>query len=229
MADWLRLCGSLTLIVAGALGPATHPAYAAAPTAAPTPEAESMNPALTRQALLRSLQSINHKYGPDAVMLEGQLLTWAVRGNSVLETSVSVPGVEIRGGKRFLRFVVETGIVYNDRTVPAHSLPAHLWRDVVEVSLRSFRTLKLPTDGMVLTVGCTHKRYADDADLLEHVSDDHGVPETAVFYLLVSDVGDLIAKRITPQQLLDRSTVLVNGAPTRLVLDLPAAASPTPE
>jgi hypothetical protein len=180
----------------------------------------------TRQEVLHTLQEVQRKFGADAVMLQGHLLGQAIRGGSIVDAAVSVGDAEERGGKRFLTFRLDTGIIFNDRDVAAPARLARLWTDIVETSLRQFRTLTVPADGIAFLLGYTHKPYADEADLRLHLRDGHGDAEAAAFYLLLPDVSELIAKRITPQELLDRSSVLVNGSATRIILDADAATPP---
>lgn len=190
------------------------------PRPAETPEGPSPHEEITH-----TLKDVQRKYGSDAVMLEGHLLGHAVRTGSVGEAAVSVGGFEERDGKRFLTFKLDTGIIYNDREVSAAARPALVWSEIVEASLRKFRTLTVPADGVALTLGYAHRPYADEAELRAHLRDQPGDPEAAVFYLLVSDVSELIADRITGQQLVERSTAFLNGAPAHIVL---AAPTPTP-
>ena len=181
-------------------------------------EAEAAEAAQTHKEITQLLQDVQHKYGSDAVMLEGHLLGHAVRGGSILEATVTVAGVEAREGKRFLTFKVETGIIYNDAEVASTLRPVRVWNDVVEKTLRQFHTLTVPADGIAVTLGYNHKSYRDEADLRAHLHETHGQAEAAAFYLLLSDVGELIAQRLTSQQLIDRSVVLVDGTPTRITL-----------
>lgn len=175
----------------------------------------------SRQDILHMLHGVQTKYGADAVMLEANLLQQAIRGGSILEAVVSVDGLEERAGKRFLAFKLETGIIYNDRSISAAARPGRAWTDIVEATLRKFLTIRLPADGLAVTLDYNHKAYADEADLRTHLSAGHGDLETAVFYLLLADVTEFVADRITAQQLIDRSTVLINSSPTRIVLDAP--------
>ena len=177
------------------------------------------DPASTRTQILHLLRDVQSKYGSDAVMIEGHLLGQTIEGGSILEAVVSVPGIEEREGKKFLAFKVETGIIYNDREMEAQVRPAKAWRDIVEATLRKFHTLTLPADGIVVTLSYTHREYHDEADLRAHLHEDHGIPEATAFYLLLSDVSELITEHISAQQLLDRSTVLRNGVRLQLVLD----------
>ena len=180
---------------------------------------DSDDPASTRTEIMRMLHEVQSKYGSDAVMIEGHLLGQTIEGGSILEAVVSVPGVEERDGKKFLTFKVETGIIYNDHETDAPVRTVKAWRDIVEATLRKFRTLSLPADGIVVVLSYAHKTYGDEADLRAHLHEGHGTAEEAAFYLLLSDVSELMAERISPQQLLDRSTVLLNGARVQLVLD----------
>ncbi|MFI5397213.1 MAG: hypothetical protein ACHQ9S_16870 [Candidatus Binatia bacterium] len=170
---------------------------------------------------MSTLQDVQRRYGPDAVMMEGHLLGQAVRGGSIVDAAISLPGVEERGGKRFLAFKLDTGIIYNDREVSAALRPARVWSDIVEATLRKFQTLSLPADGVVFQLEYAHKEYDNEAELRAHLHDGRGSPEAAAFYLLISDVTELINNRITSQQLLDRATVLIDGTPTHLVLEAP--------
>jgi len=179
----------------------------------------------SRQEILDSLHAVQRKYGSDAVLMQGHLLGQAIRSGSILEAVISVAGVEERNGKRFLTFKLETGIVYNDREVAPHERSARAWSEIVEVTLRQFHKPSVPADGVAVVVSYTHKPYADLADLHEHLKEGHGEPEAVAFYVLVPDIVDLNAARITPQQLVDRSTVLLNGTPAHLTLAPPTPSS----
>lgn len=171
--------------------------------------------------ILASLHDVQRQYGKDAVMMEGQLLGQAIRSGSIVDAVISIPGFEEREGRRYVAFKLETGIIYNDREVIAAARPLRVWADIVEPSLRKFKTLDLPADGVALVFGYAHKQYADESDLRAHLRDNPGDPELVTFYVLSSDVTELTADRITGQQLIDRATVLVNGSPTRLIVEAP--------
>jgi hypothetical protein len=134
---------------------------------------------------------------------------------------VAVTGFEDRDGKRYLGFKVDTGIVYNDRELRADSRPARAWRDIIETSLRKFHAMTVAADGIAVRLGYTHRDYATEEDLRAHLRDDSGVPEAAAFYLLLPDVNALMAARITGQELIDRSVVLINDVPVHVVLEIP--------
>jgi hypothetical protein len=216
------LSGFAVFVLAAALLNAATVAARAddAPPAEARTEEEAAEAAIAHKEIAHALQDVQRKYGADAVMLEGHLLGNAIRGGSILEATVAVGGVEERDGRRFLAFTVETGIIYNDREVDAAGRPVRVWTDVVEATLRKFHTMKVPADGIAVTLGYRHKPYGDEADLRAHLHESHGQAETAAFYLLLSDVTELIAQHLNGQQLIDRAVVLVDGAPTKILLGL---------
>jgi hypothetical protein len=181
-------------------------------------------PGTTRKEIQDSLHDLQRKYGSDAVLMEGALLGQAIRSGSILEAVISVSGIEERNGKRFLTFKLETGIIFNDRQVAPHERFVRAWSEIVEASLRQFRKPSFPADGIVVVVSYTHKPYGDLADLHAQLKEGHGEPEAVAFYLLTPDVVELNADRITPQQIIDRSTVLLNGEPAQLTLPVPTPA-----
>jgi hypothetical protein len=208
-------CGlSGVVLVALSCSPAAH----GADEQEPPPEEGT-----SRQEILDSLHSVQRKYGSDAVLMQGHLLGQAIRSGSILEAVISVSGVEEYSGKRFLTFKLETGIIYNDREVAPHERSVRAWSEIVEVTLRQFHQPSVPADGVAVVVSYTHKPYADLTDLHAHLQETHGEPEAVAFYVMVPDIVALNAKRITAQQLIDRSIVLVNGVPAHLTL-----APPTP-
>jgi hypothetical protein len=193
--------------------------------AAPSPTADDDSPS-GKPTVLGAMQELRAKYGSDAVMLQGHLLSHSVRSGAVGETAVSVAGFEERDGKRFLTFRVETGIIYNDREPGDATRPARLWSDIVEASLRKFRTFEVAADGLVIRLAYAHRAYGDEAELRTHPRDQPGAEDTVVFFLLLPDVADMIGDRISGQQLVERSTVLLNGAPEHVLV---AAPTPTAE
>jgi hypothetical protein len=207
------------LAAAAAISAATHGAHAQ--QWKPTPEAGQSG---ISKEILNSLKDVQRRYGKDAVMMEGQLLGQAIRSGSIVDAVISIPGIEERDGRRYLVFKLDTGIIYNDREITMAARPIRLWTDVVEPSLRKFQTLNLPADGVGLIVAYAHKEYTDEADLRAHLHESSGEPESVTFYVLSSDVAELTANRITPQQAVDRAVVLVNGSPRHLVLAPPTVS-----
>lgn len=226
MSSRLRSRFVHTLAVLAAIGILNATAAAEEPQFRGTPGPDdTVEAATTGREVVQALQDVQRNYGADAVMMEGHLIGQAIRGGSIVEAEVSVPGIEERDGKRFLTFKIETGIIYNDREITPAVRPARMWSDVVEATLRKFHALTLPADGIALRCGYTHKPYVDEADVRAHLSEGRGAPEAAAFYLLLSDVTELMSNHITGQQLADRSIVLVDGTPMHIVLESP---TPTP-
>ena len=174
------------------------------------------------QEIAQAMQELERAYGKDAVALKGQLLGQAVRSGSILPALIAVPGIRERDGRRFLAFDLDTGIVFNDRDTAAEQRPAEVWTRIVVPSLQQFATLRLPADGVALQISYRHRPYADLAALRAQLRDTPGPTETAAFFVRIADAADLAAKRITSQQLVDRSTVLVDGTARQLTVPEPA-------
>jgi len=190
------------------------------PLPAQAPPAAGDGPS-SKTEIFNAMQDVQRKYGSDAVMLQGHLMSQAVHNGAIGETVASVGDVENHDGKRFLVVQLETGIVYNDREISAAARPARLWSDIVEASLRKFHTLTVPADGIALRLGYRHREYDTEAEVRAHFREQPGTPESAVFYLLLPDVIDLLSDRITAQQLVERSTTLVNDTPAHFELAVP--------
>jgi hypothetical protein len=184
-------------------------------------EARTFEQPSSREEIAQAMQELERKYGKDAVAFEGQLLGQAVRSGSILAAVISVPGVRERDGARFLAFDLDTGIIFNDRDTDAAQRPAEVWTQIVVPSLQQFAALRLPADGVALLISYRHRPYADLSELHAQLRDDPGSTETAAFYVRIADAAELAAKRLTSQQLVDRSTVLVDDTPRRLTVPEP--------
>jgi hypothetical protein len=186
-------------------------------------------PAGPNPEIIRALAEVRRQYGPDAVVLEGFLLSNAIQAGSVLETAVTVGDLEERDARKYLTFTVETGIIFNDREIGDDARAGRIWTRVVERSLRMLRSLSLPADGVRFVLGYSHKPYADESDLRAHLGDGHGEAETVVFYIRLGDINELLAAKLDGQQLVDRAVVLVNGTSQRVRVEPPETApSETP-
>jgi len=188
----------------------------------PLPHAtpRGMNP-----EMLRALDDVRRQYGNDAVMIEGFLMGHAIENGSVQETAVSVVGFEGRKDKKYLVFKLETGIVYNDRELDADARLGRTWTRIVERTLRRFSRIDVPADGLGFVVRYAHKPYIDEADLRSHLREAPGEPEDVTFYLMSEDVTELMASRMSGQQLVDKADVSVNGDSRRVLAE---KAEPTP-
>lgn len=213
----MRFCTACAVAAMVAWGAVARPPLA---RAQPAPPRGGPN-----REVLNALGDVRSRYGADAVMIEGFLMGHAIEGGSVLETSVTVTGIEDLNARHYLTFKLETGIVYNDHGISPETRTGRTWTRIVEKTLRRFRSIKVPADGMQFLITYTHRPYVEEPGWRVDLNRDHGTTESVAFYLSNSDVADFLAAHITAQQLLDRTTVLVDGAPKRVVAE---PAEPTP-
>jgi len=167
------------------------------------------------------LQDLNHQYGPDAVTLVTWLLDAAARSGSVLTASVQVNGNETREDAKFLVFQVDTGIIFNTRTVDQNGRLAVLWEKILAKAFTHLETLQVPADGVVVNLLYHYKSFPETDALSEHV-DEPGPVEEAKFYFRTDPLQAYLQKELSPQTLLARSQVLINDTPATLTL--PAGA-----
>jgi hypothetical protein len=186
---------------------------------------DAAEPGTSRPEILNHLDDVRKRYGADAALMESALLTHSIAGGSIAEAAIAIDGFGDRDGKRFLTFRLDTGIVFNDRNVPPPTRWRHAWNSIVEKSLRQFRSLSVPADGLLVLVRYAHTTYDVDLAPRAHLNAGPGEVEVVAFYLITSDLADLLTDNISAQQLLDRSTLLINGAPARIVLE---TNQPTP-
>lgn len=162
--------------------------------------------------VVRSLADVAHRFGPDAVLMQTYLLNEAARNGSVLEATALAPALETRNGRRYLVFVLDSGIVFNDRSLSAGQRLRRVWQDIIARCLWRFTSLTLPAEGLGVHVRYHHKAYADEAALRASLaSEGRGEAETAAFYFATADVEALVAKALTSGDLLARSESLLNG------------------
>jgi len=211
-ARWRAVCRPPAWAVAALLFAAAAHAQIPSPT-------DTREPGTTRQDILRAVRDLQRAYGRDAVMLHATLLAQAIRSGAVTEVEIAAPGIEERDGKRFLAFHLDTGIVYNDREINAEARLAHLWTDIVEGTLRTFRALSVPADGVVFALRYSHKPYADEPDLRAHLHAPPPVVQAATFYLLLGDISERLSQHLSSQQLADRAVVLVDGSPAHVTVE----------
>ncbi len=199
----------------GIASPAT---VAASPPAFGTPGPDS-RATRNQKKLLHTMLVLEKRYGKDAVLLESYALGAALRNGSILAAEVNLPGYEERKDQRFLEVRLATGIVFNDHDYSATQRPMRVWTNIIEPSLRQFESLTIAAEGVLFRVTYAHKAYNDESELRAQLKDGRSDKETAAFYILVSDVAEMLSQKISGQQLLDRSTVLVNGTEAQLILE----------
>jgi hypothetical protein len=178
--------------------------------------------------LFTLLQDLNKQYGPDAVTLVSWLLDAAVHSGSVLTSSVQVNGNEIREDAKFLVFQLDTGLIFNSRTLDQNGQLAVLWDKILAKAFTHLETLRVPTDGVMVTLLYHAKSFPETDDLSEHV-DEPGPLEAAKFYFRTDPLRAYLSKELSPQTLLSRSQVLVNDTPTTLTLPEEAEHTAAPK
>ncbi len=171
--------------------------------------------------LFKLLQDLDHQYGPDTVTLVSWLLDAATRSGSVLTSSVQVNGSETREDAKFLVFQVDTGIIFNTRTVDQNARLAVLWEKILAKAFTHLETLRVPADGVMVNLLYHYKSFPETDDLSEHV-DEPGPIEEAKFYFRTDPLRAFLSKELSPQTLLSRSQVLINDTP--IIFTLPDGA-----
>jgi len=84
-------------------------------------------PSAKREDVIRLLRKVRHRHGEDAVVIQSQLLLNAMQHGSVLATGVRVDRVVEALDKRYLGFVLETGLVFDDSTRDRVTRAQILW------------------------------------------------------------------------------------------------------
>ncbi|MBI3301220.1 MAG: hypothetical protein HYZ72_03965, partial [Deltaproteobacteria bacterium] len=167
--------------------------------------------------LFKLLQDLNRQYGADTVTLVSWLLDATTRSGSVLTASVRVNGNETREEATFLVFQVETGLIFNTRTLDQTGRLAVLWDKILSKAFVHLDTLRVPADGVMVDLLYHSKSFAETDDLSEHV-DEPGPIEEAKFYFRADPLRAFLSKALSPQALLTRTSVLVNGTPVNFIL-----------
>ncbi len=159
------------------------------------------------------LRELNQLYGPDTVSLLSWLNDASIHHrHSVLTTTVRVDGKETRNNLSFLIFKVETGVIFNTRTTDQPQRLANLWETVLAKALSRFETFTVPTDGIMIDVRSHCKTFAERDALADHV-DDPGLVEEVKFYFVGELLRAYLGKKLSAQELLGKTQILINGTP----------------
>jgi len=169
-----------------------------------------------RRAVLELVRQNKEKYGDDVALLQGLLLTHSLQGEALLSTESTIVGFEERDGKKYVTFLVTSGVVLNDKTFDRDQRLERIWHVVLERTLLRYPKFTLPADGLAVEIRYNHRPYEQMNDLSE--DDDVGAIERAKFYLASSDLADFLAHRIGAQDFLERSRILVDDQPVKLRL-----------
>jgi hypothetical protein len=180
-------------------------------------------------AVLQLMRQNKEKYGDDAALLQGLLLTHSLQGKAVLSTESTILGFEEVEGKKYVAFRLESGVVLNDKALDRDQRLERMWHVVLERTLLHYPNFRAPADGLAVEIRYNHRPYEQIADLYE--DEDEGVIERAKFYMLSPDLTDFLAHRIGPQDFLTRSRVLLDDQPVSVRLSevlLPSKPEPQP-
>jgi hypothetical protein len=187
--------------------------------AAETPELPSGLPptrsADDRRAVLELMKQNRQKYGDDAALLQGLLLTHSLQGEAVLTTESTIVGFEEHEGHKYVAFRVASGVVLNDKSLDREQRLERIWHIVIERTLLRYPKFTAPADGLAIEIEYNHRPYQQLADLYNE-AEDTGAVERAKFYMLSSDLGDFLAHQMGTQDFLERSRVLLDDQPVKL-------------
>ena len=170
-----------------------------------------------RRAVLELMKQNRQKYGEDAALLQGLLLTHALQGEAVLTTESTIVGFEEHEGHKYVTFRLASGIVLNDKSLDREQRLERIWHLILERTLLRYPKFSAPADGVAIEIEYSHRPYQQLADLYNE-ADDTGTVERAKFYMLSSDLTELLAHQLGTQDFLERSRVLVDNQPAKLRL-----------
>jgi hypothetical protein len=168
-----------------------------------------------RRAVLELMKQNRQKYGDDAALLQGLLLTHSLQGEAVLTTESTIVGFEEHEGHKYVAFRVASGVVLNDKSFDREQRLERIWHIIIERTLLRYPRFTAPADGVAIEIEYNHRPYQQLADLYNE-ADDTGAVERAKFYMLSSDLSDFLAHQIGTQDFLERSRVLLDDQPVKL-------------
>lgn len=189
----------------------------AAPARAQQPAARTLEPpadfdaSIKQEEIGASLAEVARTFGPDAVILQTALLNEAVRNGSILEARVDAPTYQQRDGKRYVAFVLESGIVYNDTSVTEEERVQRTWREIVAAALHRLTELHFKTEGVAVSVGYHHRVYEDERHLRDELPEKRGEPETTSYFIALEDAAHLARGTANAEDILPR-VAIVRGA-----------------
>jgi hypothetical protein len=189
--------------------------FASEPTPIPPAPPDSLDdiPSAKPADVTRLLRKVRMRHGEDAVVIQTHLLLNAMQKGSVLTTGVRVDRVEEARGKRYLTFVLETGFVFDDSTRDRAERAQILWATIMEPTLARLQDgLQVhKADGMLVEMQYFHRPYRSADELRAHIREP-GTSEQARFYVLSSDIEDVLHGKISFRTLLAQARTTIDGA-----------------
>jgi hypothetical protein len=158
------------------------------------------------------LRELNQQYGPDTVSLMSWLNDASIHSGSVLTSSTRVNGKETKENTTFLVFQVETGIIFNIRTIDQAGRLIVLWEKILAKAFSHFDTLQVPADGVTVVLLSHCPSFPETDAISEHV-DEPGPLEEVKFYFPSEPLRAYLGKQLSAQALLARTQVFIDGAP----------------
>ncbi len=213
-----RACAVLLLVAALAAASHARPVRAAdssppARPADPEPLPSGLDElgSASPSEVTRALRKVRHHYGDDAIVIETQLLLNAMRSGSLRATAVGVDGVRAHEDKRYLVFVVDTGLIFDTATRDETTRVHMLWEAIMAPTLEHLsQGLRVPADGIKVAMRYHHRPYRTREELRVNL-DAPGTAEETDFYLLGPDVDRILTHSETTHTLITRARVTVDG------------------
>jgi hypothetical protein len=161
--------------------------------------------------IMALLKETKDNYGSDALLLQLQLLHYAIRAGSTLTAGVRVRGVEAHLGHRYLVFFVETGIIFNSRETHRRQRVSRLWSEIVTPAVERLTSCEVPAEGIALELLYSHRLFRDAAELENTATEDPGRYQQLTVYLLRDDVLAFLKHDIDARKLFSRSEAQVRA------------------
>jgi len=169
-----------------------------------------------KRAVLELMKQNKEKYGADAALLQGLLLTHSLQGEAVLTSESTITGFEQSEDKKYVAFRLATGVVLNDKLLDRDRRLERMWHVVLERALRHYPSFTAPADGLAIEMHYNHRPYDRIAELYDENGD--GAVERAKFYLSAADLSEFLAHRLGAQDFLDRSRIVLDDHSVKLRL-----------
>ena len=166
-------------------------------------------PGGTRESVTQLLAQTRRDYGEDAVLIQAQLLLNVLRNGSQLAAGARVEGVDEYATRQYLRFHLETGLVFDDRTRDENARVHMLWITVMEPVLESIGEPDLTQAGIAVAMESFHRPYSSARELRATI-ENPGVVEEVTFYVLRNDLAALASAKVTVRDLFARARITVD-------------------